>query len=486
MARKRVVLGIMAASGLIAASATPAFAETASAASHRPQAAPAAPAPDPDLRAARIQKKLEMSLGADFGGAWVERGSGRTAEVVVATTDAGRVAEIEKAGAAPAVVEYDARDLTSVQARLNRHAKSAPEDVTAWYVAPESNRVVVRASSPSAVQRFAKASGVDAGAVEYVHSAAKPRPMYDVVGGERYWTPSAGCSVAFSVDGGYITAGHCGGTGETTSGDNRVAQGRFGGSSFPGDDYAWVDTNGQWTPTPKVNRWNGTYQTINGAVEAPVGTRVCRSGSTTNTQIWCGQILQRGATVRYAEGTVTGLIRTNICADPGDSGGALFTEDGQAQGITSGGSGTCRDGQGGGDEMYFQPVGEVLQILAQQGRGLVTSGDGGPGPDPGSCDGHETNAAGSLSSGASTYQPNGSYYQSTSSGAHTACLDGPDGTDFDLYLQKWSGAAWQTVAQSISPTPDEDISYNGTAGYYRYRVHAYGGSGEYTLGFSRP
>ncbi|QFG25183.1 S1 family peptidase [Actinomadura sp. WMMB 499] len=495
MARKRTVLGIMAASGLLAASVTPASAQAASTASHRTQpaqaqpaqnqAAPAAPAPDPDLKAARIQKKLEMSLGADFGGAWVERGSGRSAEVVVATTDAGEAAEIAKEGATPKVVKYDARDLASVQTGLNRHAKSAPAAVTAWYVSPVSNRVVVEASSRAAVQRFARASGVDAGAVEYVHSAAKPRPLYDIIGGERYWTPSSGCSVAFSVDGGYITAGHCGGTGTTTSGDNQAAQGRFGGSSFPGNDYAWVDTNSQWTPTPRVNRWNGTYQTVNGAVEAPVGTRVCRSGSTTNTQIWCGQILQRGATVRYAEGTVTGLIRTNICADPGDSGGALFTEAGQAQGITSGGSGTCRDGQGGGDSTYFQPVGEVLQILAQQGRELVT-GDGGPGPDPGSCDGHQTTVSGSLSSGANAYQPNGSYYQSTSSGAHTACLDGPTGTDFDLYLQKWSGSSWQTVAQSISPTPDENISYNGTAGYYRYRVHAYSGSGAYTLGFSRP
>ncbi|MFD0903374.1 S1 family peptidase [Actinomadura sediminis] len=484
MARKRVVLGIMAASGLLAMPVTPAAAQAG--APQAAQAAPAAPAPDPDLKAARIQKKLEMTLGADFGGAWIERGSGRSAEVVVATTDAAESAAIVKAGATPKVVKYDARDLTSVQARLNRHAKSAPDGVTAWYVDPESNRVVVKASSRAAVQRFVKASGAEAGAVEYVHSAAKPRPMYDIVGGERYWTPSAGCSVAFSVDGGYITAGHCGGTGETTSGANQVAQGRFGGSSFPGDDYAWVDTNSQWTPTAKVNRWNGTYQTINGAVEAPVGTRVCRSGSTTNTQIWCGQILQRGATVRYAEGTVTGLIRTNICADPGDSGGALFTEDGQAQGITSGGSGSCRDGHGSGDEMYFQPVGEVLQILARQGRELVTSGDGGPGPDPGSCTGHQTTATGSLSSGASAYQPDGSYYRSTSSGAHTACLDGPDGTDFDLYLQKWSGSSWQTVAESTSPTPDENVSYNGTAGYYRYRVHSYSGSGEYTLGFSRP
>ena len=244
--------------------------------------------------------------------------------------------------------------------------------ISSWYVDAAANRVVVQASSKSAAQRFAKASGVSAAQVRYVRSAAKPRLVYDIVGGERYWTTQYGCSVAFAVQGGFITAGHCGKQGEQTKGANQVAQGSFGGSSFPGDDYAWVDVNSQWTPTPKVNKYDGSFQTIQGAVEAPVGSRVCRAGGTTNTQIWCGPIQQRNVTVNYQEGAVNGLIQANICADPGDSGGALFTEAGQAQGITSGTSGTCDNGQGSDDTTYFQPVDEVLQILAQQGRELVT------------------------------------------------------------------------------------------------------------------
>lgn len=31
------------------------------------------------------------------------------------------------------------------------------------------------------------------------------------------------------------------------------------------------------------------------------------------------------ATVNYAEGSVSGLIRTTVCAEPGDSGGSLFS-----------------------------------------------------------------------------------------------------------------------------------------------------------------
>ncbi|MGH3714974.1 MAG: S1 family peptidase [Micromonosporaceae bacterium] len=124
----------------------------------------------------------------------------------------------------------------------------------------------------------------------------------------------------------------------------------------------------------------------------------------------------------------------------------------------------------------------------------VTGGIGGPGPTPTptptstgtppGCAG--TSYTGSLNSGGSAYQPNGSYYQSTSSGTHAACLDGPTGTDFDLYLQKWNGSSWTTVAAGETANPDETINYNGTAGYYRYRVYAYSGSGSYTLTLSKP
>ncbi|MCX2971416.1 MULTISPECIES: M28 family peptidase [Streptomyces] len=102
-----------------------------------------------------------------------------------------------------------------------------------------------------------------------------------------------------------------------------------------------------------------------------------------------------------------------------------------------------------------------------------------------SCDGLEHTVSGSLRGGGSDVQPGGSWFQS-GAGAHRACLDGPDGADFDLYLQKWGGAGWSEVARATSSGPDEELSYDGTAGYYRYRVHAYSGSGDYTLGYTTP
>jgi streptogrisin C len=59
--------------------------------------------------------------------------------------------------------------------------------------------------------------------------------------------------------------------------------------------------------------------------------------------------------------------------------------------------------------------------------------------------------------------------------------------DFDLYLQRQNtSGTWSTVAQGITSAPDESVSYNGTAGTYRWRVHAYSGTGDYTMGMNRP
>ena len=60
----------------------------------------------------------------------------------------------------------------------------------------------------------------------------------------------------------------------------------------------------------------------------------------------------------YQEGTVNGLIDTNVCAEPGDSGGSLF-DGSTALGLTSGGSGDCCSG----GETFFQPVPDALSAL---------------------------------------------------------------------------------------------------------------------------
>src|SRR5215207_3724653 len=111
---------------------------------------------------------------------------------------------------------------------------------------------------------------------------------------------------------------------------------------------------------------------------------------------------------------------------------------------------------------------------------LLTTGGGGGGV-PAACAGG-TQFTGSLSgTGATNYQPNGTYYFSSVSGTHKGCLVGPSGTDFDLYLQKWNGSTWVTVASSTSSTSSETISYSGTSGYYTWQVYSYSGSGSYNF-----
>ncbi len=95
--------------------------------------------------------------------------------------------------------------------------------------------------------------------------------------------------------------------------------------------------------------------TVRGSTQAAVGASICRSGSTTGWR--CGVIRQHGASVTYAQGTVSGLTRTTACAEPGDSGGS-FISGNQAQGMTSGGSGNCSVG----GTTYHQPVNEALSV----------------------------------------------------------------------------------------------------------------------------
>ncbi|HWP94712.1 MAG TPA: S8 family peptidase [Gammaproteobacteria bacterium] len=105
----------------------------------------------------------------------------------------------------------------------------------------------------------------------------------------------------------------------------------------------------------------------------------------------------------------------------------------------------------------------------------------------GSCPSGFTTYTNSLSgTGASKYEPNGSYYYSSVSGTHSGRLSGPSGTDFDLYIQKWNGSSWGNVKSSTGSTSTESIDYSGTSGYYRWRIYSYSGSGTYTFCLKKP
>jgi streptogrisin D len=179
-------------------------------------------------------------------------------------------------------------------------------------------------------------------------------------GGDAIYGGQYRCSLGFNVTDGssyyFLTAGHCGNIASTWYADGAHTQtvGYTQGSSFPGNDYALVKyPDGTPEPPGNVDLYNGSFQEITSAGDATVGQAVQRSGST--TQVHDGTVTGVNATVNYAEGTVTGLIQTNVCAEGGDSGGALFAGT-TALGLTSGGSGNCTSG----GTTFFQPVPEAL------------------------------------------------------------------------------------------------------------------------------
>ncbi|MFI9485308.1 S1 family peptidase [Promicromonospora sp. NPDC052451] len=408
------------------------------------------------------QHAIAKSLDSGYAGAWVEGD-----ELFVAVTDKAGAAEVRAAGATAVTV---GRSLDRLDRLATQAFRAAPEaKVAGAYVDVESNSVVLEVAegATGAVSAAVRAAGVPASAVSVVEVTEMPRTFINVIGGNAYYIGGARCSVGFSATGGFVTAGHCGSRGATTS----QPSGTFQVSSFPGNDYAYVSTGSDDTPVGAVNNYSGGTVNVAGSTAAAVGATVCRSGSTTGWH--CGTIQALNASVTYAEGTVTGLIRTNVCAEPGDSGGSLLAGT-QAQGMTSGGSGNCSSG----GTTYFQPVNEALSAA---GVSLVTGG-GGTTP-PAGCTGYESAFSGSLSSGGQAAEP-GTTGFSALSGTITGCLDGPSGTDFDLYLQKSSSGSWVTVAQGITASPDETVTYSGTSGTYRWVVDAYSGSGSYTGGWS--
>ncbi|SCG36130.1 S1 family peptidase [Micromonospora inositola] len=449
-----------------------------------------------ERRAAATVARLRTELGEDYGGSWL---SADGSQLMVAVADPARADRVRAAGAVPKPVDRGVRELDAVKSRLDAAGGQASPDVSGWYVDVATNSVVVLAwpGAEAAGRRFAEASGVPAGSVRVRAAAEAPRPLFDVRGGDAFFINNAGrCSVGFSVVGGFVTAGHCGQPGDRTTGANRIAQGTFTASSFPGDDWAVVEVNGEWTPQGVVNDFNGGTVPVNGSTEAAVGASVCRSGSTTGTR--CGVIQTKNATVNYPEGTVTGLTRTNVCAEPGDSGGAWLSGD-QAQGVTSGGSGDCT--QGG--VTFFQPVNEILQrnnltLVTATGRSAPPSeppaGGGATAPPataaPGAppageqaaCTG-QVSRVGQIAAGRAQNQPDGRWFRAAA-GSQEACLEAPEGALVAVRLQRFTGTSFETVASADTSGGLARLTADTPAGVYRYRVVGLDGAGAYTLAFA--
>ena len=223
---------------------------------------------------------------------------------------------------------------------------------TAWYTDAKSGKVVVTVDntvSKAEIAKIKKTVKTDS-ALEINRTPGQFSKF--IAGGEAITTGGGRCSLGFNVQDSAgtkyaLTAGHCTNIGSSWS------IGTTAGSSFPGNDYGIIQHSNPSAADGRVHLYGG-YQDITSAGNASVGQSVQRSGSTTG--LHGGSVTGLNATVNYGGGDVVyGMIQTNVCAEPGDSGGSLFSGS-TALGLTSGGSGNCSSG----GTTFYQPVTEAL------------------------------------------------------------------------------------------------------------------------------
>ena len=275
-------------------------------------------------------------------------------------TNAADAAAVRAAGATPRTVARSGAQLATAKSALD--ALAVPG--TARVLDPRTDQVVVKVdSSVNKADRakVAQAASAQGAAVRVQRVNGKFRPL--IAGGDAIWGSGYRCSLGFNVTtssgaAGFITAGHCGNVVSTWYSDQGESDelATTGDSVFPGNDYSIATYTGSADHPSEVDLYDGSTQAISGAGDATVGENVQRSGSTTG--VHGGTVTALNASVTYEEGTVDGLIDTDVCAEPGDSGGSLF-DGGTALGLTSGGSGDCTSG----GETFFQPVPAALSAL---------------------------------------------------------------------------------------------------------------------------
>ncbi|WP_406723746.1 S1 family peptidase [Streptomyces sp. GD-15H] len=334
-----------------------------------PDAVPYAAAEETTGPGSALVSRLGTSRTA---GSWLDA-DGRT---VVAVTDEKAAAEVREAGADPKMVRHSMRDLKSATRTL-RAAPRVPG--TAWSMDYRANEVVVRGDSTVSADAWSDLTRVAEGAGGFVRMERTEGTFTTRINGAVPILSTAGrCSAGFNVTDGkrdfILTAGHCGPDGSVWFADDRSRQkvGTTVGGSFPGDDYSLIEYDGgrAGEGAGVVAVGDGQGVRIMGVGDPEVGRRVFRSGSTSGLRD--GEVTALNATVNYPEGTVSGLIETNVCAEPGDSGGPMFSE-GIALGVTSGGSGDCRQASG---TTFFQPVTKALSQLKVDLIVAPKAGDG--------------------------------------------------------------------------------------------------------------
>jgi streptogrisin D len=314
-------------------------------------ASPASAAPsgsDPSFAPSALAGKLDGQFGTRSAGSYVDAAGKLTVNV----TDAATAAAVTAAGATPRYVTRSGAALAAADATLKATLKTPG---TSFALDPVSNQILVTADSTVTGAKLVAVKAIVAKLGDKARLESVAGTLSTTIsGGDAIYVSGARCSLGFNVRSGstyyFLTAGHCTNIGSSWS-NGSVTLGTRAGTSFPGNDYGIV----HYTNTSIAISGAVGSQDITSAGTPAVNSTVYRRGSTTGTH--SGRVTALNATVNYAEGSVSGLIRTTVCAEPGDSGGPLYSGT-TALGLTSGGSGNCSSG----GVTYFQPVTEPLGV----------------------------------------------------------------------------------------------------------------------------
>jgi streptogrisin C len=294
---------------------------------------------------------------------------GAALTAIVVLTAAGLVVA-NGAQADPEPVPFTAAQLDSVQSALDQVATtSGAGQVRSWYVDPLSGTVVVTVdprAGDKATQRFLRQARANGSKVTVRQARGELTTTADLLGGYQVDKSTGSlCSLGFNARTSdsspvFLTAGHCTAGRPSFSREGTVI-GTTRSSNFPGNDFGTVNVIDGWDQRGAVERWNGTDVAVLGSANATVGSKLCKSGRSTN---WtCGKVVAKNVTVNYGGGKVVkGLVRHTACVERGDSGGPNMTGN-YAQGITSGAAligGLCMQKYGQTNESYSQPISEAL------------------------------------------------------------------------------------------------------------------------------
>ncbi|WP_407699121.1 S1 family peptidase [Streptomyces alkaliterrae] len=328
-------------------------------------------------REAAQQSRLDRlrTAGVRTDGAFFDKDG----SLVVNAADARSARRIADAGLTTREAERGEAALDRIKAALDRAAADrAPGGVTSWETDLASDTVTVRVNDrrAPAARAFLKRAGSFGDAVRVVTDAAPAEAQQTVYPGSRmtFGNGPGYCSVGFGARDSagrphLVTAGHCvDSLPVLLHNGSRFAQAthsrfRLGANSV---DMGVARLDAGSSIATAVGTWGSAGNiAVRGGNRAAVGASVCKSGATTR---WtCGTVQGYNVTVTYKDRNggpdtvVTGLGRSSVCTEGGDSGGAYISGN-QAQGMTSGGpvNQRCTGAVNSPGSSYFQPLDDTL------------------------------------------------------------------------------------------------------------------------------